>query len=182
MNKRLFYLIPASLALALPAHAQQTHNTSQSNSSAGSIAHVGNTSSTLISNSAAAPSNVTIHNTPDALAPAISGGNPCTVGAALGGSVAGFGIAGGTSWADPGCERRQNAALLFNIGHQMAALAILCATDDVIAGLHAAGERCPQDGPAPVAAAVPVVVPYVHRRPDWCDTRSAGDPPMPACN
>src|ERR1035437_2083096 len=182
MNKRLLYLIPLSLAFALPAHAQ-SRSTSLSNSSAGSTAHVGNTSSTLINNGSVIPTSTTIHNTPDTLVPSISGGNPCTVGAALGGSVAGFGIAGGTSWADAGCERRQNAALLFNIGHHEAALALLCATTDVANGLHAAGERCPQDNPA----AVEVVVlpeppaPPTHRRPDRCDTRSP-KAPTTACN
>jgi hypothetical protein len=133
----------------------------------------------------------TVRNTPDIQAPSIVGGNPCSVGVSGGLSFPGVGIAGGATWADPGCERRQAAALLYNIGRQRAAVELMCQDTHVRAALRASGEPCTEDQrplasaptavpasnlisaqnaapPAPVAAARPA-------KPAWCDTVSSGD-------
>ena len=60
-----------------------------------------------------------LRNTPEIVAPSIIGGNPCTVGMSGGVSLPGFGIVTGGSWEGKACERRQLAALLYNMGHDM---------------------------------------------------------------
>jgi hypothetical protein len=123
----------------------------------------------------------TVRNVPEVIPPNVVGGNPCSVGASGGMSVAGFGIAGGATWADKQCERRQQAALLFNIGKQRAATELLCQDANVRAALRVAGEPCAADAapvavaaPAPVAQAAPAVIeppaPATPTRPEWCWT------------
>ena len=137
----------------------------------------------------------TVRNVPDVVAPSIIGGNPCTIGASGGLGVSGFGITGGATWADRACERRQNAALLYNIGKHAAAVALLCQDEHVRDAIYATGEACvpprvaavaslPASG-ARVAVAAPQLAPRVipqlvpvrmltraPARPDWCDTVS----------
>jgi hypothetical protein len=130
----------------------------------------------------------TIHNTPEVIPPNVVGGNPCAIGASGGLSMAGFGIAAGATWADKQCERRQQAALLFNIGKAKAATELLCQDDNVRAALRTAGEPCVADqvavvAPASVATAAPLPLPHAvvpvaatavpaakPLRPEWCYT------------
>jgi hypothetical protein len=124
----------------------------------------------------------TVHNVPEVIPPNVVGGNPCAVGASAGLAVSGFGISGGGTWADKQCERRQQAALLYNMGHGTAATELLCQDDHVRAALRAVGEPCTADRPAAaVAAATPQPAPVVraatvapalpaNTRPDWCWT------------
>jgi len=128
----------------------------------------------------------TIRNTPDAYAPAVTGGtNPCTNGVSGGGSVAGFGLALGGSWSDPNCERRNLSALLHNQGQQALAQEVLCETDAVRNARRRLGQPCAADippgtpvvTPAPVAAPMREVVgggatPVAFTRPAWCETSS----------
>jgi len=133
----------------------------------------------------------TIRNTPDAYAPAITGGtNPCQQGVSGGGSVAGFGLALGGSWSDPNCERRNLSALLHNQGQPQLAQEVLCETDTVRQARQRMGQPCiidqPQrmnaQGPVQmmVPAAAPVLVPQqavttVRTIPDWCATATAAE-------
>lgn len=135
----------------------------------------------------------TVHNVPEVIAPNIVGGNPCAVGVSGGVAVAGFGLTGGGTWADRACERRQEAALLYNIGQHEASIALLCQDDHVREAMTAVGQACgtrvalrslPSLPAAqatfvrPMAAApsaVPVsavAAPAMPPRPDWCDTVS----------
>jgi hypothetical protein len=105
------------------------------------------------------PSNTTstqtIRNTPEIVAPSIIGGNPCTVGASGGVALPGFGIVTGGSWEGKACERRQLAALLYNMGHdvpgvrgeslQEAAVEVLCNDLSVRAALNRIGQPCVAD-------------------------------------
>jgi hypothetical protein len=105
------------------------------------------------------PSNTTstqtIRNTPEIVAPSIVGGNPCTVGASGGVALPGFGIVTGGSWEGKACERRQLAALLYNMGHdvsgakgeslQEAAVEVLCNDLSVRAALNRIGQPCVAD-------------------------------------
>ncbi|HEY7581884.1 MAG TPA: hypothetical protein VH855_30160 [Acetobacteraceae bacterium] len=127
-----------------------------------------------------------IHNVPEVIPPNVVGGNPCAVGASGGLAVSGFGIAGGATWADKQCERRQQAALLYSIGKPRAATELMCQDDNVRAALRVAGEPCAADqvqqpaahaaATAPVLAA-PVAAPVTAEkvRPEWCYTASPAE-------
>ncbi|HUB10548.1 MAG TPA: hypothetical protein VMB34_01205 [Acetobacteraceae bacterium] len=135
----------------------------------------------------------TVRNTPEVIPPNVMGGNTCAVGASGGLALAGFGIAGGGTWADRACERRQQAALLYNMGEQKAAVELMCQNSDVRDAMKTAGKPCTADIaaaiPAPAApvarqttsavlqiAAVPVAAPVVPAlaakpaapKPEWC--------------
>ena len=125
----------------------------------------------------------TIRNTPEVIPPSIVGGNACAVGASGGISAPGFGLAMGATWADRACERRQQAALLFNMGEQKVALELMCQDDHVRAAMKVAARPCAADIPppvsvveAPAAAVVPVISPAtpppsampVAPKPEWC--------------
>lgn len=84
-------------------------------------------------------------NTPDAVAPSIVGGNPCTVGASAGLSVAGIGLSGGATTPDHGCETRQRAAILYNMGFTAAAKALLCTDTFYSTAFAQSGEPCAAD-------------------------------------
>jgi hypothetical protein len=133
----------------------------------------------------------TIRNTPDAYAPAITGGtNPCQQGISGGGSVAGFGLALGGSWSDPNCERRNLSALLHNQGQPALAQEVLCETDTVRQARQRMGQPCIIDQPqranaqGPVQMMVPASAPVlppqqaattVRTTPEWCYTATAAE-------
>jgi len=99
----------------------------------------------------------TVRNTPEVIPPNVMGGNTCAVGASGGLALAGFGIAGGGTWADRACERRQQAALLFNMGEQKAAIELMCQSNDVREAMKLSGKPCTGDMAAAIAApAAPV--------------------------
>lgn len=132
----------------------------------------------------------TLRNTPDVGAPSIYGGtNPCSVGASAGLGIPGFGLSGGVSWSDKGCERRNTAVILYQANKARVAEALLCQDVETRAAFMAASDPCPQDrvpvamasvaavqtAAAPVAATAPAALPatkvssgYVGPRPAWC--------------
>jgi hypothetical protein len=123
----------------------------------------------------------TVRNTPEVIAPNVLGGNACAVGASGGIALPGFGLAMGATWADRACERRQQAALLFNMGEQKVALELLCQDDNVRSAMKTGGKACAADiavaqVPAPVVAlpdpAAPVVLMAAQMpalpKPEWC--------------
>lgn len=139
----------------------------------------------------------TIRNTPDAYAPAVTGGtNPCQNAASAGGAVAGFGLAIGGSWSDDECERRNLSALLHNQGQHALAQEVLCETATVRRARQRMGQPCiadrpPAPAPGVVLAAAPPAsepvayvehigggqIPPARRSPaDWCGTVGRGDP------
>lgn len=105
----------------------------------------------------------TVRNTPDVYAPAIAGGaNPCVVGVSAGGAVAGFGLSFGMTRNDEGCERRNTAALLYNMGERDVAQELLCETASVRAARLRTGRPCAEDRAAPAqASAAPSTTPAV---------------------
>jgi hypothetical protein len=108
----------------------------------------------------------TVRNTPDLQPPNVLGGNPCAIGASAGVSMAGFGIAGGATWADRQCERRQQAALLYNMGEQKVAVELMCQDDNVRAAMRVSGKPCSADL---AAVQVPAAAPLrAEPRPEWC--------------
>jgi hypothetical protein len=138
----------------------------------------------------------TVRNVPEVIPPSVVGGNPCAVGASGGLAVAGFGIAGGGTWADKACERRQQAALLYNMGEQKIALELMCQDDNIRSAMKVGGKPCTADvaaaiAPAPLAQA-PVQAPIAQApaarvmpvasaappkpaRPEWCYTASRSE-------
>ncbi|HLJ06672.1 MAG TPA: hypothetical protein VKT26_10390, partial [Acetobacteraceae bacterium] len=101
----------------------------------------------------------TVRNTPEVIPPNVMGGNPCAVGASGGLSMPGFGLAMGATWADRACERRQQAALLFNMGEQKVALELMCQDDNIRSAMRVAARPCTADTPAPVSQAPTATAP-----------------------
>ena len=118
----------------------------------------------------------TLRNVPEIIAPNISGGNPCLVGVAGGVAVAGFGMTLGGGWEDAGCERRNSAALLNNIGEKPVAVALMCQDAKVRQAFAEAGEPCLADRPPQVAtvAATQTDAAVIRRQ------QTAAMPPAPA--
>lgn len=130
----------------------------------------------------------TVRNVPEVIPPSVVGGNACAVGASGGMAVAGFGIAAGGTWADRACERRQQAALLFNMGEQKVALELMCQDEHVREAMKTSGKPCSADvvaqapaavtpaaqaAPVKLAAATPAQAPEVAKapaapKPEWC--------------
>lgn len=138
----------------------------------------------------------TIRNVPEIVAPNISGGNPCLVGVSGGGAGPGIGITLGFGYSDKGCDRRNNAALLSNMGLKDTAAELMCDDDHVREAMLRSGHPCQADrvmaqpvaqvdpaiirhkqaGVAPVPAPVPPPITIVPTavaggvKPAWCDT------------
>lgn len=129
----------------------------------------------------------TIRNTPEVIPPSVVGGNPCAVGASGGVALPGFGLALGGTWADKACERRQQAALMFNMGETKVAYELMCQDEHVHQAMVSSGKPCTADvQPAPVAQApagamtvatvpalaAPVLLAAAHAPvaaiPEWC--------------
>jgi hypothetical protein len=68
----------------------------------------------------------TLRNVPNVVVPNVYPTASCTHSSALGGSVAGFGIAGGTSWEAVNCEHRENARILHGMGKVAEGMEALC--------------------------------------------------------
>lgn len=103
----------------------------------------------------------TVNNTPDVMAPGLTAGlNTCAGSYAAGVAVAGFGLTGGGTTVDAGCERRNMAALLQQMGEADAAREVLCEDTVVRAAFARVGRPCITDRPAApqVSAAPPVPV------------------------
>lgn len=96
----------------------------------------------------------TLRDVPEIVAPNINGGNPCLVGISGGGAGPGIGITLGIGYSDKGCERRNSAALLNNIGEKAAAIELMCDDDKVRQALLRAGQPCAADRARPATAPV----------------------------
>lgn len=90
----------------------------------------------------------TVHNTPDVVAPGLTSGlNTCAGSYAAGVAVAGFGLTGGGTVVDEGCERRNMAAVLQQMGEADAAREVLCEDDVVRSAFARVGRPCIIDRP-----------------------------------
>jgi hypothetical protein len=132
----------------------------------------------------------TVRNTPEVIAPNVMGGNPCAVGASGGVALPGFGITAGGTWADKACERRQQAALLFNMGEPMVARELMCQDEQVRKAMLSGGKPCVADTMVSQAAtpaavvqqavpAVPVASPIKAASADPARAAAAGLPVTP---
>ncbi len=158
-----------------------TTSSGSSGSSGGTDAASGTTAAGTTTSPTNYTSTQTLRNTPEIVAPSIVGGNPCTVGMSGGVALPGFGIVTGGSWEGKACERRQLAALLYNMGHDIpgakggsledAAVEVLCVDVAVREAMRRIGQPCVADRgmasnapssmatPAPVAYATPKKAP-----------------------
>lgn len=191
----------AMLALASltnPSSAQGAGAAAQSGSTAGAGAQA-----VVVQNGGNVPSTQTLRNTPNVSAPAVYASNPCAVGMSIGGSVAGFGVAGGETHADHGCELRswyinmmQSASATHDPMYLRWAIGIACASDSTLRAVAPPGvcepiKVSPAPAPATVAPSAPVakVSPapkFVHRTaadgaPAFCGFKSLAWQAYPEC-
>lgn len=115
---------------------------------AGLTFNQGNNSPSTVNNPAS-PSDVIVRSAPTVYVPNIVTGNVCALGASGGASWLGAGLAAGVSWESMSCERRQTAALLWNMGtpdSRAAAKEVVCVTPEVRAAFARSGSPCIGDG------------------------------------
>jgi hypothetical protein len=80
-----------------------------------------------------------------AIAPALANGNDTCVGStSMGAQGLTFGASFGHQWTDENCVMLKNATLLWNMGKQDAALALLCGSEKIREALEMSGTECPQ--------------------------------------
>jgi len=94
------------------------------------------------------PANQTITSVPFVYVPAVNTGNSCALGVSAGASWLGAGFAVGTAWESMQCERRQVAALLWNMGtpeSRAAAKEVLCNTPEIRDAYRTIGQPCAKD-------------------------------------
>ncbi len=138
MNRSFAVLL--ALAIAGPAAAQSSAGSS---SRANQSVRSQNGAAAIVYNGGGGGGGTTtIRNTPDAFAPSIMGGAECSGGVSAGVSLPGVGFTGGISTTEKACELRQGAALLFNMGFEREAVAMLCAGDRAFFAAFAATGRC----------------------------------------
>ncbi|MGH7086871.1 MAG: hypothetical protein ACREFN_17990 [Acetobacteraceae bacterium] len=99
----------------------------------------------------------TVRNVPEVIPPSWGGQNVCAVGASGGVAVAGFGVSFGGMWSDSGCERRNSAVVLYQMGEHKAAVALMCQDQHVATAMQEAGDPCP--GAVRAAALTPPAAP-----------------------
>jgi hypothetical protein len=71
----------------------------------------------------------TLKNVPNVVPPNILPTSPCMGSTSIGGSVAGFGLGGGTSWKDADCGYRETARVFMQANRMDDGLAVLCASE-----------------------------------------------------
>ncbi len=155
-------IIIALLLCAMPglAFAQSANSRDTSNASSSTLtntaAQAGGGSVTLNSYGGPPTLTETLRSAPTVYAPSIvNGGNACTgQGVSGAGSGIPIGIAIGFQGLDGHCEKRQDAAMAYNMGLKRVALAIMCEDPTMKKGILNAGMVCPSSNkPAPVQAA-----------------------------
>jgi hypothetical protein len=143
-----------------------TSGNAQTLQAAPTTATINEGATSLTVNEAAPPattrddSKLKIYNTPDAVAMIASPTAPCRIQMGAGASVPGIGISAGGSVLDEGCDAREDARLLHNLGLQTAAVKRLCAKPEMAVAL---GVMCPAaPAQAPVQSSVQAGSPYLN--------------------
>jgi hypothetical protein len=94
------------------------------------------------------PNDTTVRSAPLLYVPSVSTGNVCALGTSAGASWIAAAFAIGISWESMQCERRQTAALLWNMGTpeaKAAAKEILCNSPEIRAAYKTIGSPCAAD-------------------------------------
>ena len=126
----LLFLFP------LLSWGQTINSTSGSNSTATTTSQQGN-NQTIIQ--ASGPEISTVRSAPTVVPPTVGMTANCMIGASVGASGLGFGIAAGGGIEDKGCTLRESARLLYSVGEGAAAVRLLCADPAMNLAL---GEKC----------------------------------------
>ena len=113
-------------------------NNSSNNSSSNTSNSTGNNTNVSYTNNVPkAPVN-------SAYAPMLTAADDTCMGSSTAGAQGmTFGVSLGSTWHDGDCVRRKDARELHNMGHNVAAIALMCQNDAVRKAFEDAGEHCP---------------------------------------
>lgn len=140
---------PGPIANTSGANANVSGGGTVSNPSAtGGASGSSSVSVTTGSQTTTYPENQTIRNVPMVYVPSLATGNICAVGVSAGASWLGAGFAFGTAWESMQCERRQVAALLWNMAtpeSRLAAKEVLCNSQEIRDAYKTIGQPCARD-------------------------------------
>jgi len=137
----------ASRSTAMNASSQSNANTNTNSSR-------GNTTSTRVEGSTYIQQAPPRSPVASAIAPALANGADTCVGStAVGAQGLTFGASFGHQWTDDNCVMLKNATLLWNMGKQDAAVALLCGNEKMREALEMSGTTCPQAAKRRVEAA-----------------------------
>lgn len=78
-----------------------------------------------------------------ALAPDLATNDECMGSSSIGGQNPFIGISIGTTWFDTSCDRLRKAKFLMDADQKKAAIALMCADDEVRRAMDTAGTPCP---------------------------------------
>jgi hypothetical protein len=107
----------------------------------GGNATSGGSSSTVNVSQAEVPNSIEIRNTPDVMVMIASPTAPCRNTVGVGAGIPGFGLTVGASDLDVGCDTREDARLLFNMGLKDESIVRLCIKPEMATAL---GAKCPK--------------------------------------
>ena len=148
MKKIISVLI---MLMGAAAWAQTTSSTATSSpvSTSTAAVGVGNTQNITFSNPADTTTtingNTTIRNVPSLGTTLLTTSGDTCMGSTSGSVVmAGFGLAGGSTYVDADCKRLKNSRELWNMGMKAASLALMCNDADNRAALEITGYECSQ--------------------------------------
>jgi hypothetical protein len=127
-------------------------SSSSANPSANPVASSGSASSTIGiqtgNTTTNIPTDTVVRAAPLLYVPSVSTGNVCALGASAGASWIAAAVAFGASWESMQCERRQAAALLWNMGtpeSKAAAKEVICNTQEIREAYARIGSPCAAD-------------------------------------
>lgn len=143
-------LTTAIIVASSPAFAHDSHNQDDGNTNVRATSDAYSRSdSRAQSRSASQSDNSVSYNDRNPVsaafaAPLAVGSQDCMGSSSGGGSVPSFSLSLGTTWHDEACERRYNAAIMHDLGHDRIAIAVMC-EDETIAAADALTEHlCPR--------------------------------------
>jgi len=85
--------------------------------------------------------------------------NPCAMSSSAGAAITGFGVSVGSSWTDEGCELRNLAGMLSQMGYADASRELLCQDERVAAAFSTVGTPCKGPVAVPQTADYQQVIP-----------------------
>jgi hypothetical protein len=133
----------------VPAQVSNTNTNTNSNTAVAGAVGLG-VAGASVTGATAVSTSVSNTNTYEAAAstaygPALtSGSDTCMGSTSVGGSGVGFGFSVGSTWTDENCVMLKNARLLYGMGQDKVAFALMCQDEDVRAAAAAAKvNMCP---------------------------------------
>lgn len=114
--------------------SNQTQSQGQTNSQTqGNTQSLGFSNSTTLNQTTVNPNDITVRNTGDAMGYAAPPSAVCAMTGGAGVAVPGFGGSVSGSMIDKGCEAREYARVLVNLGQQEAGIRVLCEASESVA-------------------------------------------------